>query len=71
MVPSVRQAHAGWDLLIASTVRLRRRVCSPSGISMGFLLKVLIATIEGQKKQRRGRAKPSRPRDASEREPAA
>jgi hypothetical protein len=22
MVPSVRQAHAGWDLLIASTVRL-------------------------------------------------
>jgi hypothetical protein len=45
MVPSARQARVGWDLLIASPGRLRRRGCSPSGIWMGFFEWLLLAMI--------------------------
>ena len=70
MVPSVREAHAGWDLLIASPGRFATGLLSLRYID-GIFLKLLLATIERQRRQRRGRAQPGRPCDAGGRDRAA
>jgi hypothetical protein len=57
-------------------VPLIDRAAAPQGLLSlryidGTFLKVLLATIERQKRQRRGRAKPGRPCDAGGRDRAA